>query len=140
MIYKWNILKKEFAKELITLYLSGAKELKNKSLEIFNPKDEDRVIIDLYIPEENKVSISPMGSMFENLFSGILETKGSIFEIQGKTCTILPIIEDSKNNPLWDKIKSLEIEDGKYKIRSIDTEDLIKDLEKLSSKQKKTFS
>lgn len=141
MIYKWNILKKEFAKEIITLYLSGAKEMKNKSLEIFNPKDEERVFIDLYVPDEKKQSASLVGSFFETLFSGVLETKGSIIEIHEKICSIYPIIDDNdKDNPLWDKIKEYEVDKNIYKIRSIDTEDLIKDLELVSMKQKKTFS
>lgn len=141
MIYKWNILKKEFAKEIITLYLSGAKEMKNKSLEIFNPKDEERVFIDLYVPDEKKQSASLVGSFFETLFSGVLETKGSIIEIHEKICSIYPIIDDNdKDNPLWDKLKEYEVDKNIYKIRSIDTEDLIKDLELVSMKQKKTFS
>lgn len=141
MIYKWNILKKEFAKEIITLYLSGAKEMKNKSLEVFNPKNEERVFIDMYIPEDKKQSISPMGSFLETFFSGVLETNGSIFEIHEKICSIYPILNDNdKDNPLWEKLSEYEMEGNIYKIRSIDTEDLIKDLESVSVKQKKAFS
>ena len=137
MIYKWNILKKEFAKEIITLYLSGAKEMKNKSLEIFNPKNEERVFIDLYVPEEKKQSVSLVGSFLETLFSNVLETNGSIIEVYEKVCSVYPIINDEKDNPLWDKLKEYEIEKDIYKIRSVDTEDLIKDLEEVSTKQKK---
>ena len=140
MIYKWNILKKEFAKEIITLYLSGAKEMKNKSLEIFNPKNEERVFIDLYVPEEKKQSVSFVGSFLETLFSNVLETNGSIIEVYEKVCSVYPIINDEKDNPLWDKLKEYEIEKDIYKIRSVDTEDLIKDLEEVSTKQKKAFS
>ena len=140
MIYKWNILKKEFAKEIITLYLSGAKEMKNKSLEIFNPKNEERVFIDLYVPEEKKQSVSLVGSFLETLFSNVLETNGSIIEVYEKVCSVYPIINDEKDNPLWDKLKEYEIEKDIYKIRSVDTEDLIKDLEEVSIKQKKAFS
>ena len=140
MIYKWNILKKEFAKEIITLYLSGAKEMKNKSLEIFNPKNEERVFIDLYVPEEKKQSVSLGGSFLESLFSNVLETNGSIIEVYEKVCSVYPIISDEKDNPLWDKLKEYEIEKDIYKIRSVDTEDLIKDLEEVSTKQKKAFS
>lgn len=140
MIYKWNILKKEFAKEIITLYLSGAKEMKNKSLEIFNPKNEERVFIDLYVPEEKKQSVSLVGSFLETLFSNVLETNGSIIEVYEKVCSVYPIINDEKDNPLWDKLKEYEIEKDIYKIRSVDTEDLIKDLEEVSTKQKKAFS
>jgi hypothetical protein len=140
MIYKWNILKKEFAKEIITLYLSGAKEMKNKSLEIFNPKNEERVFIDLYVPEEKKQSVSLVGSFLETLFSNVLETNGSIIEVYEKVCSVYPIINDEKDNPLWDKLKEYEIEKDIYKIRSVDTKDLIKDLEEVSTKQKKAFS
>lgn len=143
MIYKWNILKKEFAKEIITLYLSGAKEMKNKSLEIYNPKEEERVYIDLYVPEDKKQSVAPIGSFLENLFSSVIpETKGTIIEIhKEKMCTVYPIINDnSKDNPLWDKLEEYEIDGNIYKIRSVDTEDLIKDLESVSSRQKKAFS
>ena len=140
MIYKWNILKKEFAKEIITLYLSGAKEMKNKSLEIFNPKNEERVFIDLYVPEEKKQSVSLVGSFLETLFSNVLETNGSIIEVYEKVCSVYPIINDEKDNPLWDKLKEYEIEKDIYKIRSVDTEDLVKDLEEVSTKQKKAFS
>lgn len=140
MIYKWNILKKEFAREIITLYLSGAKEMKNKSLEIFNPKNEERVFIDLYVPEEKKQSVSLVGSFLETLFSNVLETNGSIIEVYEKVCSVYPIINDEKDNPLWDKLKEYEIEKDIYKIRSVDTEDLIKDLEEVSTKQKKAFS
>ena len=129
MIYKWNILKKEFAKEIITLYLSGAKEMKNKSLEIFNPKDEERVFIDLYVPDEKKQSASLVGSFFETLFSGVLETKGSIIEIHEKICSIYPIIDDNdKDNPLWDKIKEYEaaeiIREQESSNEDLDEEDL----------------
>ena len=129
MIYKWNILKKEFAKEM-----------KNKSLEIFNPKNEERVFIDLYVPEEKKQSVSLVGSFLETLFSNVLETNGSIIEVYEKVCSVYPIINDEKDNPLWDKLKEYEIEKDIYKIRSVDTEDLVKDLEEVSTKQKKAFS
>ena len=49
-------------------------------------------------------------------------------------------LNDEKDNPLWDKLKEYEIEKDIYKIRSVDTEDLIKDLEEVSTKQKKAFS
>jgi hypothetical protein len=138
MIYKWNTLTKEFAEELIALYLSGAKEMKNKSLEIYDPENKKRVFIDLYVPLENKQAVSCVGTFLESLFSSVLETNGSILEIHNKFCSIYPILLDySKNNPIWDKLKENEISSGIYKIRSIDTEDLIKSLDEVSEHRKR---
>lgn len=131
MIYKWNILKKDFAKEIILLYLTGCEEMKNKSLEIFDPRDQNRrMYIDLYISEKDKMEYCPGSSFLGALFSGIMEMRGSIIEIDKDNMMnlIMPI---PKNDlvPLWDKLKHFEIEKGILKIRSLDTEDLIKELQ-----------
>lgn len=131
MIYKWNILKNEFAKELITLYLSGCKEMANKSLEIYNPrKNGYRLYIDINIPDDVKAKTCPTSFMLDTLFSSMLETCGTLVEIDKVDMfnTVLPIIKHDYE-PLWDKLKFLELPDGKFKIRSLDTEDLIKELE-----------
>lgn len=130
MIYKWNILNKEFAKELITLYLSGCKEMANKSLEIYNPrKNGYRLYIDINIPEDVKSETCPTSFMLETLFSSMLKTRGTIVEIDKVDMfnTVLPIIEHDYE-PLWEKLKFFELPEGKFKIRSLDTEDLINEL------------
>lgn len=131
MIYKWNILKKDFAKEIILLYLTGCEEMKNKSLEIFDPRDQKRrMYIDLYVPEKDKMKYCPGSCVLGALFSGIMEMRGSIIEIDKDEMMnlVMPI---PKNDlvPLWDKLKHFEIEKGTLKIRSLDTEDLIKELQ-----------
>lgn len=131
MIYKWNILKKDFAKEIILLYLTGCEEMKNKSLEIFDPKDQKRrMYIDLYVPEKDKMEYCPGSCFLGALFSGIMEMRGSIIEINKDDMMnlVMPI---PKNDlvPLWDKLKHFEIEKETLKIRSLDTEDLIKELQ-----------
>lgn len=130
MIYKWNILKKDFAKEIISLYLTGCEEMKNKSLEIFDPRDQNRrMYIDLYISEKDKIECCPGSTFLSTLFSGIIEMSGSIIEID-KDDMLNLVMPIPKNDlvPLWDKLKYFEIEKGILKIRSIDTKDLIEEL------------
>ena len=131
MIYKWNILKKDFAKEIILLYLTGCEEMKNKSLEIFDPRDQNRrMYIDLYVSRKDKMEYCPGSAFLDTLFSGIIEMRGSVIEIN-KDSMVNRFIPIPKNDlsALWDKLKYLEIEKGILKVRSLDTEDLIKELQ-----------
>ena len=80
-------------------------------------------------PQFVKSETCPTSFMLETLFSSMLKTRGTIVEIDKVDMfnTVLPIIEHDYE-PLWEKLKFFELPEGKFKIRSLETEDLINEL------------
>ena len=133
MVNKWNRIKKDFLKELITIYLKGSKELKDKSIEIYCPIKSKRIYVDYYIPENVVKELNPFGGSFTRLFySG--PTFGNYFEINkdpfpDSAPIVVPLfeIDASSSFAVIDPWGCCDKE-GYYWVRSMDTIDLIEEL------------
>lgn len=131
MVNKWNRIKQDFLKELIVLYLKGSEELKNKSLEIYCPNENKRIYIDFYVNPVIKSEINPFSEIARSFYSGPIY--GTYFEINKTPFPMLPMVVpifDIDASSSFSIIDSFGCKDekGYYWVRSMDTEDLIKEL------------